>query len=66
MAQNPNPPQFDPGDSDDVRLYKMRQFVEEVIRSFAQLNEEVMAGGGGGTGTGGDGYPAQLGHIGCR
>ena len=65
MAQNPNPPQFDPGDSDQTRLYNMRQFVEEVIRSFAQLNDEVQSGGGGG-GTGGDGYPAQLGHIGCR
>lgn len=65
MAQKPNPPQFDADDSDQVRLYKMRQFVEEVIRSFTQLNEEVLAGGGGG-GTSGDGYPAQLGHIGCR
>jgi len=63
MAQLPNPPQFDPGDSDEVRLYKQRQFVEEMIRSFAQLNNEVQAGGGG---TGTDGYPAQLGYMGCR
>ena len=63
MAQLPNPPQFDPGDSDEVRLYKQRQFVEEMIRSFRQLNSEVQAGGGG---TGTDGYPAQLGYFGCR
>ncbi|MCH8277958.1 MAG: hypothetical protein IIC12_03395 [Proteobacteria bacterium] len=63
MAQPPNPPQFDPGDSDETRLYKQRQFVEEMIRSFRQLNTEVQSSGGG---TGTDGYPAQLGYMGCR
>jgi hypothetical protein len=63
MAQLPNPPQFDPGDSDEVRLYKMRQFVEEMIRSFRQLNSEVSSNTGG---TGVGGYPAQLGYFGCR
>lgn len=58
MAQVPSPPQFE--ESYDV--YKMRQFVEDVIRSLEQLNQEVASGGGGGSGTG-DGYPAQLGYF---
>ncbi len=60
MAQLPNPPQFEK----EYDVYKLRQFVEEMVRTLTQLNDEVMAGGGGGGG--GDGYPAQLGHFGCR
>ncbi len=59
MAQLPNPPQFEK----EYDVYKLRQFVEDLIRTITQLNDEVAAGGGGG---GGDGYPAQLGHMGCR
>lgn len=59
MAQLPNPPQFEK----EYDVYKLRQFVEDLIRTITQLNDEVAAGGGGG---GGDGYPAQLGHFGCR
>lgn len=61
MAQQINPPQFDETDSDEVRLYKHRQFVEDVIRAIQQLNTEIGGGGGGG-----DGYPAQLGYMGVR
>jgi hypothetical protein len=60
MAQLPNPPQFEK----EYDVYKLRQFVEEMVRTLTQLNDEVAAGGGGGGG--GDGYPAQLGHFGCR
>lgn len=63
MAQLPNPPQFDPTDSEQTRLYKQRQFVEEMIRSFRQLNSEVLSNTGG---TGEGGFPAQLGYFGCR
>jgi hypothetical protein len=59
MAQLPNPPQFEK----EYDVYKLRQFTEEMIRTLTQLNDEVGTGGGGGAG---DGYPAQLGHFGCR
>lgn len=59
MAQIPNPPQFEPNEREAVRLYKQRQFVEEVIRAIQQLNNEVSS-----SSSGSGGYPAQLGHAG--
>lgn len=63
MATVPNPPQFE----EDYDVYKTRQFVEDMIRSLNEVNEElaVIASGGGG-GIGGGGYPAQLGFAGVR
>ena len=61
-----NPPQFDPGDSEDVRIYKQRQFVEDVIRMTQELNEELESAASGGGGAGSGGYPAQLGYAGIR
>lgn len=56
MAQIPNPPQFE----EDYDVYKMRQFVEEMIRTLRALNDDVAAASSGGTTRG---YPPQLGHA---
>ena len=61
MASIPNPPQFDPNEGEEKRVYKLRQFVEEVIRTLGDLNAEV--NGGGGSGSSSSGYPPQLGHA---
>lgn len=63
-----NPPQFRDDDSKATRAYKERQFVEDVIRQFDELSDEVasISSGGGGGGSGGGGYPAQLGYMGVR
>lgn len=56
MARIPNPPQFEA----KYDRYKIRQFVEEMIRAMNELNQEVQSGGGGGGSS--RGYPPQLGH----
>ena len=62
-----NPPQFDPNEQEETRIYKQRQFVEDVIRMTQEVNEELEAiSSGGGGGAGGGGYPAQLGYAGIR
>lgn len=61
MAKIPNPPQFERGETDDRRLYKHRQFVEEVIRTLRELNEEV-TNIGGSSAVSSRAYPPQLGH----
>ena len=62
MAPVPNPPQFDK----DYDEYKIRQFVEDMIRALNEVNEELSVIAAGGAGTGGGGYPAQLGFAGVR
>lgn len=62
-----NPPQFRDEDSKQTRAYKERQFIEDVIRQFDDLENQVqqISSGGGGS-AGGGGYPAQLGYMGVR
>ena len=63
MAKVPNPPQFE----EDYDVYKMRQFVEDMIRALEETNQELSTiAAGGGTASGGGGYPAQLGYAGVR
>lgn len=61
MPYKINPPQFMPGDPEEVMLDKQRQFVEEVIRAVDQLSEETTVNVAGGSG-----YPPQLGYAGVR
>ncbi len=63
MARVPNPPQFE----EEYDVYKMRQFVEDMIRALEDTNQELaVVAAGGGTGGAGGGYPAQLGYHGVR
>lgn len=56
MATIPNPPQFE----EEYDVYKLRQFVEDMIRALRELNDEV---GSGGSSASSRGYPPQLGHA---
>lgn len=72
MANIPNPPQFNSSARNDGTtqftgqdFYKLKQFVEEMIRAMRQLDSEVQSlSGGGGSGIAGRSYPPQLGHSG--
>lgn len=54
-TNKPSLPQFDPGETDDLRTQKLRTFVDEMSRWV----EDVSSSSSGS----GDGYPPQLGHA---
>jgi hypothetical protein len=57
MAQIPNPPQFE----ENYDMYKMRTFVDDMIRALRELNNELESVTGSAASS--RSYPPQLGHA---